>query len=99
MDDKIKINLKIAEANYPLTISRDEEEIVREAAKRVDIRLNAYRAHYPSLNLEKVIAMVAYEFSLETLKQKQRNDTAPYTEKIEELTGILEDYFKSNALQ
>ncbi|MDR0746187.1 MAG: cell division protein ZapA [Mediterranea sp.] len=99
MNDKIKINLQIAETNYPLTINRDEEEMVREAAKQVNIRLNAYRTHYPSLNLEKVIAMVAYEFSLETLKQKQRNDTAPYTEKIEELTGVLESYFKSNTLQ
>ena len=99
MDDKIRINLKIAEENYPLTISRDDEEIYREAAKQVNIRLNEYRARYPSLDLEKVIAMVAYGFSLETLRQEQRNDTAPYTEKIKELTGVLEDYFKSNTLQ
>jgi len=94
MNDKIKINLQIAENNYPLTISRDDEEMVREAAKQVNIRLNAYRSHYPSLNLEKVIAMVAYEFSLETLKQKDKNDTVPYMEKINELTGVLEDYFR-----
>ncbi|MDR3119566.1 MAG: cell division protein ZapA [Mediterranea sp.] len=99
MNDKIKINLQIAEANYPLTIDRNDEEMVRKAAKQVNIRLNTYRTHYPNLDLEKVIAMVAYEFSLETLKQKQRNDTAPYIEKIEELTGVLEDHFKSNTLQ
>lgn len=94
MNDKIKINLLIAENNYPLTIARDDEEKVREAAKQVNIRLNAYRSHYPSLNLEKVIAMVAYEFSLETLKLKEKNDTVPYMEKINELTGVLEDYFR-----
>jgi cell division protein ZapA len=98
MNDKIKINLQIAEKLYPLTIDRKEEEMVREAAKQVNIRLNVYRTNYPSLDLEKVIAMVAYEFSLETLKQKQRNDTAPYTEKIEKLIGVLEDYFKSNTI-
>ena len=96
MNDKIKINLQLADANYPLTIERTEEEIVREAAKQVNIRLNAYRTHYPNLNLEKVISMVAYEFSLETLRLKQRNDTEPYTEKIKELKGVLEDYFKNN---
>jgi len=96
MNDKIKINLQIAENNYPLTIARDDEEKVREAAKQVNIRLNAYRSHYPSLGLEKVIAMVAYEFSLETLKLKEKNDTVPYMEKINELTGVLEDYFRKD---
>lgn len=96
MNDKIKINLLIADSYYPLTIKRDEEEMVREAAKQVNLKLNAYRTRYPSLNMERVIAMAAYEFSLETLKQKERNDTAPYTTKIEELKGILEDYFKEN---
>lgn len=95
MNDKIKINLQIADTNYPLTINRTDEEMVREAAKQVNIRLNAYRTHYPNLVLEKVIGMVAYEFSLESLKLKQKNDTAPYTEKIKKLTGVLEDIFKN----
>ena len=46
MNDKIKINLQIADSNYPLTINREEEEMVREAAKQVNIRLNAYREYY-----------------------------------------------------
>ena len=39
MNDKIKINLQMAGASYPLTINREDEEMVREAAKQVDIRL------------------------------------------------------------
>ena len=35
MNDKIKINLQIADSYYPLTINRDEEETVRVAAKQV----------------------------------------------------------------
>ena len=46
MNDKITINLQMAGSTYPLTILREEEEMVREAAKQVDIRLNAYREHY-----------------------------------------------------
>ena len=94
MNDKIKINLQIAESNYPLTINREEEEMVREAAKQVNIRLNAYREYYKNFELEKIIAMVAYQFSLEKLQLMQRNDTTPYTEKVKELTELLEDYFK-----
>ena len=94
MNDKIKINLQIADSYYPITINRDEEELMREAAKQVNIKLNAYREHYKSLEPEKLIAMVAYQFSQENLKLRQRNDTGPYTEKIEELTEMLEEYFK-----
>ena len=49
---------------------------------------------YQSVSAERIIAMVAYQFSLENLQQKQRNDTEPYTTKIKELTKVLEDYFK-----
>ena len=34
MNDKIKINLQMAGSTYPLTILREEEEMVREAALR-----------------------------------------------------------------
>lgn len=95
MNDKIKINLNIADAYYPLTIDRDEEETVREAAKQVNMRLNTYREHYKNVAPEKIIAMVAYQFSLENQQLKTRNDTEPYTNKIEELTNTLEEYFRN----
>ena len=94
MNDKIKINLQIADSNYPLTINREEEEVIREAAKQVNIRLNKYREVYKNLEPDKIIAMVAYQFSLEKLQLMQRNDTAPYTEKVKELTELLEEYFE-----
>ena len=94
MNDKIKINLHMAGATYPLTINREDEEIVREAAKQVNIRINAYREHYQNISSERIIAMVAYQFALETLQLKDRNDTEPYTAKIKELTEELESYFK-----
>ena len=52
MNDKIKINLQMAGASYPLTINREDEEMVREAAKQVDIRLNAYREHSECISRE-----------------------------------------------
>lgn len=92
MNDKIKINLLIADSYYPLTINREEEESVREAAKQVNIRLNTYREHYKTLSPEKILAMLAYQFSHENLMLRQRNDTQPYAAKIEELTEVLDQY-------
>ena len=83
------------ETNYIFQYGRPLDlELMREAAKQVDIRLNAYREHYQNVTPEKIIAMVAYQFALENLKMKKRNDTRPYADKIEELTEVLETYFK-----
>ena len=94
MNDKIKINLQMAGASYPVTINREDEEMVREAAKQVNIRFNLIQERYQNVAPERVIAMVAYQFVLENLQLKDRNDTEPYTTKIKELTEVLETYFK-----
>lgn len=98
MNDKIKINLQMAGSSYPRTIPREEEEVAREAAKQVNICINLYRReaemHGEELTQERALAMTAYHFALKLLEEKQRNETQPYTEKIEELTKELEDYFK-----
>lgn len=94
MNDKIKINLQMAGAAYPITIDREDEEMVRKAAKQVDAHVMAYREHYQNVPPERIVAMVAYQFALENLRIKERNDTEPYTAKIKELTEELEAYFK-----
>lgn len=94
MNDKIKINLQMAGTAYPLTILREEEEIVREAAKQVDILFTKYRERFQDVSPERIIAMTAYQFALENLRLKERNDTGPYTAKIKELTEVLENYFR-----
>ncbi|KAA6306293.1 hypothetical protein EZS27_042050, partial [termite gut metagenome] len=57
----------MASYTYPLTINSEEEEVVREAAKQVNLKLNMYRDNFPTLPLERVITMVAYDFSLKNL--------------------------------
>lgn len=94
MNDKIKINLQMAGSSYPVTINREDEEMVREAAKRVNMRFNVNQERYQNVAPERIMVMVAYQFALENLQMKDRNDTEPYTMKIKELTEALEAYFK-----
>lgn len=94
MNDKIKINLQMAGFTFPLTINREEEEMVRSAAKQVESRLNAYAQHFPQLQKVQLITMVAYQFALETLKANKRNDTTPFVEKVETLNQVLDSYFQ-----
>lgn len=96
MSDKIKINLQIAGIPFPTTILRDDEEAIREAAKQVNARVDAYRKLYAdSVSTEKILAMTAFQFSLDSIRLRQRNDTDPYDTKIRELTGMLDEYLKA----
>lgn len=85
----------MAGATYPATINREDEEMVREAAKQINLNFSQKQDLYRNLPAEKVMTLVAYQFALETLQLKGRNDTEPYTSKIKELTEMLEDYFRT----
>ena len=97
MNDKIRINLHMAGTTYPVTIAREDEQRVREAAKRVNMRFNLNQQENPDVSPEKIIAMTAFEFALQMLDQQDRNDTEPYEEKIKELTEVLDGHFREMA--
>ena len=95
MDDKIKINLRMAGISFPLTVDRKDEQRMREAARRVDKRLGDYRNRYAqAVSNERILAMTAFQFALEGLEMEERNDTQPYTDKVRELTQLLDDCAK-----
>ena len=81
MDDMMKIHLLIDNERYPMTIRREDEQLYRDAAKQIDNKLNKYRSYYPDFSPTRHWAMAAL---------KDRNDTAPYQEKLQELTKEIE---------
>jgi cell division protein ZapA len=92
MDDKIKINLKIAGNTLAATITRDSEEMVRQAAKEVDVQFNELmNRHGDSLTKEKALAIVAHRYAMESIRLQKANDTEPYDQKVKELTKVLEE--------
>ena len=98
MDDKIKINLHMAGEVFPVTIRRDDEEMVRAAAKEVTLLLGTYKGRFGEAVTERqLLTMVAYHFSLEYMREKERNDTLPYKVKIRELSDELEAYFRKES--
>ncbi|MDR0961205.1 MAG: cell division protein ZapA [Mediterranea sp.] len=95
MDDKIKINLKIAGNSFAATTERKREEMARKAAKEVDVQFNELMNKYDGkLSKERAIAIVAYNYALESLLLREGNDTEPYDQKVMELTKVLENCIK-----
>ncbi len=95
MSDIRKINLVIADMTFPMTIhSEREEEMFRKAAKQINDKLNKYRIHFPKEGIEKLMAMVAFDFSYKALSLEDKNDTQSFKDKLKELTVELEEFFK-----
>ena len=95
MDEEFLINIVIAGKKYPLTIKRHEEELARAAADQIISKILQYRQHFAvEVDTKDLLAMVTFQLSVENLKLEDKNDTSPFTEKIQELTDELESYLK-----
>ncbi|MDD2438036.1 MAG: cell division protein ZapA [Massilibacteroides sp.] len=97
-DDKFLIHIEIAEKSYGIWIKREEEQVVREAAKVIRNKMIQYRQRYAKsdVDVKDLLAMVALQLSINNLQLEDKNDTLPFSEKIQVLTQKLELYLKEN---
>jgi len=95
-NDKFLIHIEIAEKSYGIWIRRDEEQMVREAAKVIRDKMLQYRQRYAKsdVDVKDLLAMVALQLSIYNLQLNDKNDTVPFTDKIQELTHKMEIFLK-----
>lgn len=91
MEDEFEIKLMVGSTYYPLKIKRKDERIYREAARRINDKLNRYRKKYPQLSEEKYYVMSAIHIAMVNVMLEDYNDTVPYQEKIKELDQELDN--------
>ena len=94
MDDKFLIQVEIAGKSYGIRINRSEEQVAREAVRQIRKKMDQYRKKYSDVDVKDLLAMVTFQLSVENLKLEDKNDTSPFTEKIQELTDELESFLK-----
>ena len=94
MHDKFLIHVEIAGKSYGIRINRSEEQVAREAVRQIRKKMDQYRKKYSDVDVKDLLAMVTFQLSVENLKLEDKNDTSPFTEKIQELTDELESYLK-----
>lgn len=94
MDDKFLIHVEIAGKRYGIRIDRSEEQVARKAVLQIREKMSQYRKKYSDADVKDLLAMVAFHLSVENLELEGKNDTSPFTEKIQELTDELERYLK-----
>ena len=100
MNDEFLIQVEILGKRYPLRIPRQDEEIMRKAAKLVEKKYDLYVAKYDVKDLEntgrELIALVAFDLAYRSLKTGGEADLLPFVERIKELNGELSEYLKAD---
>lgn len=69
MED-ISITVKIANRPYKLTVNRNDEEIIRNASKLIDEKINEYKSYYYK-DYQDLLAMAILQFATETCSYKK----------------------------
>ena len=91
------LTLVVDGRKYPLKINKSEEEAYRNAAKKINSRINQYRVAYgdsPNLITQDFIAMTAIQILVENFELGTKNNTEPYENKIETLIDELDQYLE-----
>lgn len=68
---ELSINIRIAGRQFPLTIEREEEEMVRNAAKMVDEQFKFFSDNYAVKDRADLLAMAALQMATAALKAKE----------------------------
>ncbi|HBK32409.1 cell division protein ZapA [Limibacterium fermenti] len=95
-DEKFLLTLTIDGRKYPLKIHRSEEQAFRDAAKKINTKINQYRVAFGGTNSgmtpQDFIAMTAIQALVENFSLEDKNDTKPFKDKIHSLINELDTY-------
>ena len=94
MDDKISININIADRLYPLRIDLKEEENIRKAAKIINDKVAQYKQKYISKDLQDCLAMATLQFVIQKFDTERKIDNSQLVEELEVMNDFLTEFLE-----
>ena len=94
-EEKFLLTLVIDGRKYPIKIFRSEEQAYRNAATKINNKINQYRLTYgdsSELISQDFMAMTAIQVLVENFELGVKNNTKPYEQKISLLIDELDQY-------
>jgi cell division protein ZapA len=98
MDDKLSININIADRLYPLRIERKEEENIRKAAKIINDKVVQYKQRYPSKDIQDCLAMATLQFVIQKFDNEKQVGYSPVVEELERMNDFLAEFIEKEQI-
>lgn len=89
---ELSIKLTIAGRTYPLTIKREEEEMIRKAAKSIDDQVNKFGANYAVKDKQDLLAMTALQLATRNLSLPDESDNSQLDSDLTEIDQLLNEH-------
>lgn len=94
-DDKLPIRLHAYDTELSVNIRREDEEYYRAAAKLITEKVNSYSQLFKGKKSDKdILYMSMLDIALHYKMEGARNDTAPFSEILGQLTSEIEEALK-----
>lgn len=87
-DDTLSITLHIGSQILPMTVSRQDEIIYRDAEKLINQRFAYYATKYPLLGNEMYLTMMALDVAVQLKGMERDTDPKPM---LDALQGMLDE--------
>jgi len=97
MGELLSVKVSIANRNYPLRITKEEEEKVIQAAQSVNKCMKDFEDNYAVKDKQDLLAMCSLQFASEAMGHhkkgpKQQDNNQPVRDQIDHLASIIDHY-------
>lgn len=96
MKTNLNIKVNIGGRPYSLTISRDEEEIVRKAAENVNNTIHKYSKSFEYKDMQDLYAMVTLQYAsgLMHIENEKSFRDKEMKDKLKEIDAVLSEHLE-----
>lgn len=93
MADAIKIKLNIAGRHYPMSVSTEEEETVREAGKMINDMIKVFEQQYQTRDKQDALAMCSLQVAVKSLQldKNKMQDNQDIDEQLQQLITNIQE--------
>jgi len=90
---ELSIKVNIADRYYPLKVTPEQEEIVRQAAKLINDKLKALQQEFDVRDKQDMLSMTILELATQLITLQSRNviEDDGLTTQLQELRTLLKD--------
>lgn len=91
--EELSVRLKIADREYPMKVSLEDEAKVRQAGKLINEKLKGYREQFGIDDKQDLLAMVAFDCLMEKMQTSKTDNNIDESviNKVNYLNHILSD--------
>ncbi|MGM5630408.1 cell division protein ZapA [Apibacter raozihei] len=86
-----KVNIRVAGRNYPLVVQEDEEQVLRNAAKRLEEYVVRFEKNYSISEKQDALAMSALQLAseLENLLKEKTKEQEEILLRIKKISNLV----------